>query len=430
VDFRTERLFYTRENALVIDKIRNEIDKLYPTYDKKENNQLRKQLLIALLLYEAATHTNTSGVFKAYHKGFGGHGRDALSRILAPIKLQYPCLCDSDYPCVVYKEDANELVKDESLGEFDIAYLDPPYNQHQYGSNYHLLNTIAFWDKIPAPLELNEKGVLRDKAAIRKDWTETRSDYCYKGKAEVAFEDLIKAISAHHIIVSYSTDGIIPFEVVRDICAEKGEVSILTNEYVKYRGGKQSNGRSNLNIEYVLIIDSEKKALKRSLARIDKTILLKKVLLLFKKRYSKSKLSNHFDLVESDNSVERVIQDKRMKLDTQDFIELILPDYIDELSVAALKELHDCLSLSVCESKEEELQEIMNKLDGSRERNHQYIKLIPDTLRKLAHKKYKEVFLSWLERVKNLEEEYPESYALIDSKVRAVEQQAYKRFSN
>ena len=72
----------------------------------------------------------------------------------------------------------------------------------------------------------------------------------------------------------------------------------------------------------------------------------------------------------------------------------------------------------------------MNKLDGSGEKNHQYIKLIPDTLRKLAHKKYKEVFLSWLERVKNLEVEYPEPYALIDSKVRAVEEQAYKRFSN
>ena len=277
---------------------------------------------------------------------------------------------------------------------------------------------------------MNAKGVLRDKAAIRKDWIETRSDYCYKGKAEAAFKDLIESIRAHHIIVSYSTDGIIPFENVRNICAEKGEVSILTNEYVKYRGGKQSNGRSNLNIEYVLIIDSEKKALKQSLAVVGKTILVKKVLLLFKKRYSKRKLSEYFNQVESNSSVERVIQGKRIKLDTQDFFELKPPDYIDELSIQTLKELHECLSLCLCETKEEELLEIMNKLDGSGEKNHQYIKLIPDTLRKLAHKKYKEVFLSWLERVKNLEEEYPESYALIDSKVRAVEEQAYKRFSN
>jgi len=131
VDFRKERLFYTRENALAIDKIRNEIDRLFPPNDTSEGNQKIRQLLIALLLYEAATHTNTSGVFKAYHKGFGGHGKDALSRILAPIKLQYPCLCNSDYPCVVYKEDANRLVKDESLGDFDMVYIDPPYNQHQ-----------------------------------------------------------------------------------------------------------------------------------------------------------------------------------------------------------------------------------------------------------------------------------------------------------
>ena len=430
VDFRKERLFYTRQNALAIDKIRNEIDRIFPPKKKTYVNQRRRQLSIALLLYEAATHTNTSGVFKAYHKGFGGHNKDALTRILAPIKLRYPCLCESNYPCVVYKDDATDLAQYGLLDEFDIAYLDPPYNQHQYGSNYHLLNTIAVWDKIPAPLELNEKGVLRDKAAIRKDWIETRSDYCYKVKAEAAFKDLIESIRAHYIIVSYSTDGIIPFEDVKDICADKGDVNILTNEYVKYRGGKQSNGRSNLNIEYVLIIDSEKKALKQSLAVVDKTILVKKVLILFKKRYSELKLSNHFDLVESDNRIERVIQDKRMKLATPDFFELNPPDYIDELSIRALKELYNCLSLSACETKEEELQEIMDKLDGSREKVDEYLKLIPNTLRKLAHKKYKDAFFTWLERVKNLEEGYPESYALIDSKVRAVEEQAYKRFSN
>ena len=33
----------------------------------------------------------------------------------------------------------------------DIAYLDPPYNQHPYGSNYHVLNTVAVWDKPAGP---------------------------------------------------------------------------------------------------------------------------------------------------------------------------------------------------------------------------------------------------------------------------------------
>src|SRR5574344_1534302 len=81
-DFRKERLFYTHENALAIDKIRNYIEQNFPpetcAADVSEktctsgNINLARNVLLSLLLYEAATHTNTSGVFKAFHKGFGG----------------------------------------------------------------------------------------------------------------------------------------------------------------------------------------------------------------------------------------------------------------------------------------------------------------------------------------------------------------------
>ena len=119
-------------------------------------------------------------MFKAYHKGFGGHGKDALSRILAPIVLPFPRLPSSLSPAKVYSMDANRLVRE--LPPVDIAYLDPPYNQHQYGSNYHILNTIALWDRIPAPLALNARGELLEKAAIRKDWVNTRSSLLLQGQ--------------------------------------------------------------------------------------------------------------------------------------------------------------------------------------------------------------------------------------------------------
>jgi len=61
-DWRTERLFYTRENALIIDAVRARIEAMYPGLP--EGTAFReKALLIAALLYQAATHTNTSGVF-------------------------------------------------------------------------------------------------------------------------------------------------------------------------------------------------------------------------------------------------------------------------------------------------------------------------------------------------------------------------------
>ena len=33
-----------------------------------------------------------------------------------------------------------------ALGEFDLAYLDPPYNQHRYFTNYHIWETLVAWD--------------------------------------------------------------------------------------------------------------------------------------------------------------------------------------------------------------------------------------------------------------------------------------------
>ena len=137
-----------------------------------------------------------------------------------------------------FVQDANILAASGEIPEGGITYLDPPYNQHQYGSNYHMLNTIALWDKIPAPMVLNEKGVLREKAAIRKDWVKTRSSYCYRSKAEEAFAGLMKSIRSDKILISYSNDGVIPFEAMMDICDEKGKTGILSNEYTKYRGGR------------------------------------------------------------------------------------------------------------------------------------------------------------------------------------------------
>ena len=64
-DYRTERLFYSRENALRIDALRGRLEELYPGFRPEGLALKEKYLLLASLLYEASTHTNTSGVFKA-----------------------------------------------------------------------------------------------------------------------------------------------------------------------------------------------------------------------------------------------------------------------------------------------------------------------------------------------------------------------------
>ncbi|MFP4364595.1 MAG: DNA adenine methylase [Spirochaetia bacterium] len=422
-DFRTERLFYTRENALTIDKIRNFIEDEYPP---GKNDRVRN-LLLALLLYEAATHTNTSGVFKAFHKGFGGHGRDAMKRILSPVRLQTPSLIDSLYQVHVFQQDAEELIKKPEVQGVDIAYLDPPYNQHQYGSNYHMLNTIALWDKIPAPLELNEKGVLKEKAAIRKDWKRTKSDYCYRDTAVSAFSHLLENIEAKHILISYSTDGIIPFEVMRDLCMKKGRIGIVTNEYTKYRGGKQSNSRVNTNIEFILTIDTGKVSTSPSIEQVESVINKKRILLLLKQKYSPRKLALCAEKIGND-CVEFSLGTRKIALPGKNGFELKPVPEINTFTIEETEAFFHLLSKCVCETKEEELEAILSILEDESTRDPQYyLRRVPDTLKKLAHKKNKDRYYTMLKKVKALPGQL---YEKIADKIVKVEEIAEKRFSS
>jgi adenine-specific DNA-methyltransferase len=251
-DWRTERLFYTRENARVIDAVRERIEEMYPGTPVEETAFRQKMTLLAPLLYEAATHTNTSGVFKACHRGFGGHSRDALKRIMGGIVLRPPVLIDAPAPSTVACMDAREFLSGRSA---DICYLDPPYAVHQYGSNYFMLNSIALWDKPPVSEARGPDGRLQSKAGIRADWTLTRSEFCYPSTAFAAMRRIVQAADCRWLVVSYSDEGLIGLEELCELLAGTGSLSISSTGYVKYPGGKQSLGRTTRNQELALVVD-------------------------------------------------------------------------------------------------------------------------------------------------------------------------------
>lgn len=277
-----ERMFYTRENGLRIDAIREWIEERYPGVLSDPLRKKEKNLLLALLLYGAATHANTSGVFKAYHRGFGGRGKDALGRIMKRIELTVPPLIDGNGKML--RMDAAEAAEQLAAAEeADIVYLDPPYNQHQYGSNYHLLNTIALNDRPEVPLNIVQNGKTVCKGGIRPDWVATRSEYCYKSKAESEFESLIGKIRTKWLLVSYSTEGIIPFRSLLEILAKRGRLDIVLSEYTRYRGGKQALTTTTRNLEFVLLVDCSKQNREHDTERI-LNILGSKKLEMFLKR--------------------------------------------------------------------------------------------------------------------------------------------------
>lgn len=249
-DILNERMFYSHANGLRIDGIRAQIAKWKNMRLLTEDEN---SLLLALLLYEASTRANTSGVFKGFHQGFGGTHGDALSRILKTLQLVKPVLLPGKG--YVYNEDCLALSEKLQNTRFGIAYLDPPYNQHQYGSNYHLLNTIARNDKPDINKNIFVNGKKTNKSAIRTDWTKTKSTFCYKSSAEADFKKLIDNINAEHLMISYSTDGIIPFDNILDILSSKGKMDIVSSEYTKYRGGKQALTTKTKNVEFVILVD-------------------------------------------------------------------------------------------------------------------------------------------------------------------------------
>ena len=250
-DSDTERMFYTQENGRRIDAVRDRILewKTEGLIDVDE-----EAVLLAPLIFQAAYCSNTSGVFKGFHRGWGGATKTAWYRIRSALTLAPPILWDNGQDNEVYREDANALA-DRIV--CDIAYLDPPYNQHQYGANYHLLNTVALWDKpcISPRFEARDKN--NGKAAIRRDWlTHRRSLYCYKGSAADAFRQLVNRTQARFILVSYSTDGIIAFDDLLEILAGRGELSVVTQRYKRYRVSSQRPSSKSHNIEFVVIVDT------------------------------------------------------------------------------------------------------------------------------------------------------------------------------
>lgn len=260
-----ERMFYTRANGMRIDAIRERIARWEADgrLDERE-----RACLLAPLLYAACYTSNTSGVFKGFHHGWGGRTSTALYRILSELELRPPVLHDNGRTNIARRLDALDLARE--LGDegatADVAYLDPPYNQHPYGSNYHVLNSIALWDKPELDPTVDGRG---GKAAIRKDWrTERRSAYNYAASAPDALRRLVDAIDARIIAISYSTDGIIPLHRVVSIAAGRGRIGVRLDGYKRYRVSRQRSSAKPVNVEFVLCIDTRRRARSGAVDRI------------------------------------------------------------------------------------------------------------------------------------------------------------------
>lgn len=211
----SQRQYFSDTNGKKIDAIRQKIEE-WKNAGRTNKNQY--YFLITSLLENADAVANTASVYGAYLK----HLKKSAQKTLT-LKPAFFDLNEATHE--VFNEDANSLI---NKIEGDVLYLDPPYNARQYGSNYHLLNTIAKYDEF----------IPNGKTGLR---TYERSLYCQKPKVANVFENLIRNANFKYIFLSYNNEGLMGKNEVKKIMEKFGRYDLAITEYQRFKADKTEN---------------------------------------------------------------------------------------------------------------------------------------------------------------------------------------------
>ncbi len=234
--------FFQPANAARIEAIRKAIDEI-----AIQDENLWAILLTSLLL-AADKVDSTTGLQMAYLKRWA-------PRAYQPLRLTYPPLLPGGG--LARESDALDAVRAYPA---DLLYLDPPYNQHAYLANYHVWETLVRFDN---PLTY---GVVEKRTDVRT----RKSPFNSREAAPRALAQLLEAIQARVILLSFSNEGFFTEADLYTLCREKGYVALLRHPHRRYIGaqigiynpaGEKVGQVSHLHNEELLFVISPRKAL-------------------------------------------------------------------------------------------------------------------------------------------------------------------------
>ena len=221
------RMYFTPENARRIDAARVRLQRWR---DAGVLGDDAYYLLLAAIIEGADRVANTAGVYAAYIKRWQPNALRTFAIEPEPPVRGKP---GSTAHCA----DAAQTAA--ALGPIDLLYIDPPYNNRQYVSYYHIPEILALgWTPEPPRLR-GRVGLLVDKSAYSR-WCSSR-----RGPREL--RHLLAVTQAQHALVSYSGEGILSPEI---ICAALGEAAVdgqvrqFTQRYKRYRADSDHLGRT------------------------------------------------------------------------------------------------------------------------------------------------------------------------------------------
>lgn len=206
--------FFNPKNGEKIDSIRTEISNL------DVNEKIRSVLLVSLM--EAADRIDsTCGIQMAYLKNWANRAnKDVLLRI--------PQLLENKSQKTHYAYCLDALEVANKISSCDLAYLDPPYNQHSYRSNYHIWETLVKWD-FPDTYGTVQKRI---------DCQNIKSDFNSKKKFKESLEKLIHSIKTKYLVLSFSNEGFITKEELEQMLNKWGKLSVYSIDYRRYVGAQ------------------------------------------------------------------------------------------------------------------------------------------------------------------------------------------------
>jgi adenine-specific DNA-methyltransferase len=211
--FCVDARFFQPHNGERIDAIRERIDEL------SLSPALRSVVLTSLM--EAADRVDsTCGLQMAYVKQWAPRSYNRLTLRMPEV---LPAVAHG--PCEALCLDANEAIRRMDV---DVAYIDPPYNQHSYLSNYHVWESLVLWDKPEV------YGVARKRIDCRA----RKSDYNSRRQHHTAFEDLVAGTSAPLLVVSFNNEGYQSRPELERLLASHGHVFVVTKDFKRYVGAQ------------------------------------------------------------------------------------------------------------------------------------------------------------------------------------------------
>lgn len=210
--FCEDARYFQPHNGERIDAIRDHIEANY------SGSWLYFPLLASLLL-AADRVDSTTGVQMAYLKQWSRRSHSEL-------KLTDPILIAGEGRSV--RSDALEVTR--NLPAVDLAYLDPPYNQHRYFANYHIWETLVRWD---AP---ERYGIANKRLDVRTP--ETKSKFNSKPAMPIALNQLIQDVNAETLVLSYNNEAWLSRDELIAMLETRGHVEVIDVDFKRYIGSQ------------------------------------------------------------------------------------------------------------------------------------------------------------------------------------------------